>query len=91
MRDWDFEKITNHIENNFELYLWKTFRVLRLFKVDDLRLYVHCQLPDGILRAGGFHPAPDIQAWINERAERGDGTFNIVDNGNKVFVLGRAD
>lgn len=89
MKDWDFEKATRFIENNFELYLWKTYRVLRLYKVDDLKLYVHCQLPDSKLRAGGFFPAPDIQSWIDERAARGDGKFNFIDNGNKVFVLGK--
>lgn len=89
MRDWEFDKVQDFIENNFELYLWKTFRVLRLFKIDNVKLFLHCELPPSVLEQGGFHAAPDIQAWIDERAARGDGKFTIIDNGNKLFVLGK--
>jgi len=89
MRDWSFEKIQDYIENNFELYLWKTFRVLRLFKVSDLKIYLHSELPAAVLEQGGFHRAPGIQEWIDERVRRGDGKFNIIDQGNKIFVLGK--
>jgi nickel-dependent lactate racemase len=87
MRDWDFERIRDHIENHFELYLWKTFRVLRLFKVNDVRIYLHCELSAALIEQGGFHGAPDVQAWIDERARRGDGKFNVIDQGNKIFVF----
>jgi nickel-dependent lactate racemase len=89
MRDWEFDRIRDTIEKNFELYLLKTFRVLRLFKIDRLSLHVHCELPASTLEQGGFHAAPDIQAWIDERAARSDGKFTVIDNGNKLFVMGK--
>ncbi len=76
------------IDDNFQLYLWKTWRVLRNFGHDRLKIHVHCQLPDEALREAGFIPVADPQAWIDERAARGDGQLNVIDNGNKLLVLG---
>ncbi|MBN1337221.1 MAG: DUF2088 domain-containing protein [Deltaproteobacteria bacterium] len=74
------------IDTHFELYLWKTARVLRNFGEDRLRLYLHCHLPPERLEEGGFIPCPDPQAWIDERARRGDGLLRVIDNGNKLFL-----
>ncbi len=78
------------IDAHFELYLWKTARVLRNFAEDRLRLYVHSHLPPDRLREAGFEPCADPQAWIDERAARGDGRLRVIDNGNKLFVQGMA-
>jgi len=83
------EEARKEIADNFELYLWKTDRVLRLFKETGLKIAVHSGLPAGVLEDGGFDSAPDIQAWIDERVSRGDGKFTVIDNGNKLCVTGR--
>ncbi len=77
------------IDENFQLYLWKTWRVLRNFGHDRLTIHVHSQLPDEALREAGFVPVADPQAWIDERAARGDGRLNVIDNGNKLLVIGQ--
>ena len=74
------------IDEHFELYLWKTARVLRNFGQDRLRISVHGHLPPERLAEGGFEPCADPQAWIDERAARGDGRLRVIDNGNKLFV-----
>jgi len=89
MRDWEIEAAREAIEKHFELYLWKTFRVLRLLKVDRVGLYLHSELPASVVEEGGLRAVADIQAWIDERAARGDGSFTVIDNGNKLFVLGK--
>jgi hypothetical protein len=85
----DLDECETFIRDNFELYLWKTIRVLRLTKKYDLKLYIHCELDDDVLRMAGFIPEPDPQRWLDERAQRGDGTCHVIDGGNKVFVRGR--
>lgn len=77
------------IDANFQLYLWKTWRVLRNFGHDRLRIHVHSQLPDAALEEAGFVAVADPQAWIDERAARGDGLLRVIDNGNKLLVLGQ--
>jgi nickel-dependent lactate racemase len=77
------------IDANFKLYLWKTWRVLRNFKHDRLTIHIHSQLPPEVLAEAGFVPCADPQAWIDERAARGDGKLHVIDNGNKLFVRGR--
>ncbi len=89
MRDWELDACREWIDANFELYLWKTWRVLRNFKADRVQIHVHCQLPPERLEAGGFHHVADPQAWIDERAARGDGKLRAVDNGNKMLIVGR--
>ncbi len=76
------------IADHFELYLWKTDRVLRLFKEDRIGIAVYSRLPAEVLREGGFEAAVDIQGWIDERVSRGDGKFTVIDNGNKLCVTG---
>jgi nickel-dependent lactate racemase len=88
MRDWPLEDCRREIEGDFKLYLWKTWRVLRLLKRDRVRLYIHGELPADVLAQGGFHHAPDAQAWIDDRLARGDGRFVAIDNGNKLLVRG---
>ena len=77
-----------YVQDHFELYLWKTDRVLKLFKEHGISIHMHCGLDPGILAQGGFASAPDPQAWIDQRAARGDGLIRFIDNGNKLFVIG---
>lgn len=77
-----------HIRDHFELYLWKTIRVLRLTKRYGLKLYLHSELADEALIKAGFIPEPDPQRWLDERAGRGDGKCHVIDGGNKLFVSG---
>lgn len=74
------------VQNNFELYLWKTDRVLKLFKENRVSIHVYCELDPFVLEQGGFGYAPDPQSWIDERAARRDGLFRVIDNGNRLFV-----
>ncbi len=89
LRETPLEDCRRWIEENFQLYMWKTYRVLCNFKRDALRIYIHSQLPGDALREAGFHPVDDPQAWILERAARGDGKLRVIDNGNKLLVVAR--
>lgn len=82
------ENCETHIRDHFELYLWKTIRVLRLTKKFSLNLYLHCELADDQLIKAGFIPEHDPQRWLDERAGRGDGKCHVIDGGNKLFVSG---
>jgi hypothetical protein len=86
LRDADLETCREEISHGFELYLWKTWRILRLFKRDGIRIWMHSELPAERLAEAGFEHAPDPQAWIDERTERGDGKFVVVNGGNKLLV-----
>jgi len=76
------------VQDHFELYLWKTDRVLKLFKEHGISIHVYCGLNPDLLSQGGFTHAPDPQAWIDDRAARGDGLFRFIDNANKLLVIG---
>ncbi|MBW2535071.1 MAG: hypothetical protein JRI55_26500 [Deltaproteobacteria bacterium] len=88
-KDTPLEECHRVIHDTFQLYMWKTFRVLKNFKEDQLAIHVHSQLPADRLAEAGFVPVADPQAWIDERAARGDGQCRVIDNGNKMFVMGR--
>ncbi|MCP4606354.1 MAG: DUF2088 domain-containing protein [Proteobacteria bacterium] len=82
------------IADNFELYLWKTDRVLRLLKGDlkgeGIEISLFSKLSKDILSQGGFGSATDIQAWIDERVQRDDGLFTVINDGNKLCVTGKS-
>lgn len=82
LEDWD-----KWVQENFELYLWKTDRVLKLLLEQKVKLYLHSELSDEKVTPGGFIPAPDPNAWIAERAARGDGKALAIDEGNKLLVI----
>ncbi len=84
LEDW-----INFVENNFKLFMWKTDRVIKLFKDSKIKIYIYSQLPDEVLLKGGFIPEHDPQKWINERAARKDGKIWCVDEANKLCVLGK--
>ncbi|MDY0003613.1 MAG: lactate racemase domain-containing protein [Polyangia bacterium] len=86
LKDAPLEQCYQEISDGFQLYLWKTWRVLRLFKRDRVRIWIHGELPAGLLAEGGFEHAPDPQAWVDEREARGDGRFLAIDGGNKLLV-----
>ncbi len=86
LRDTPLQEAFQEIHDNFQLYLWKTWRVLRLFGRDRIKIWIHGELSPEILAQGGFEHCPDPQAWIDERAARGDGRFVAIDGGNKLLV-----
>ncbi|HIH96875.1 MAG TPA: hypothetical protein HA348_05280 [Thermoplasmata archaeon] len=88
MRDWPLERATKFIDENFELYLWKTDRVLKLLKENRTKLYFYCELEAEKLERAGLSKAESLQDWIDERIERSDGLFTVIDDGNKIAVLG---
>jgi nickel-dependent lactate racemase len=88
LKDRPIDECRQFIEDNFKLYMWKTFRVLKNYKDDRLTIHLHSKLGDDVVRQGGFVPVKDPQAWIDERAARGDGLVHVIDNGNKTFILG---
>ena len=47
------------------------------------------QLPDEKLLEAGFYPATDHRKWIEEREQRGDGKFVVINKGNKLLVRGK--
>jgi nickel-dependent lactate racemase len=85
-RDVPLDACASEIDRIFELYLWKTDRVLKLFKANRVKIHVYCGLDAGLLESAGFQKAESIQAWVNERAARGDGKLRVINNGNKLFV-----
>ena len=49
LQDASLEECFRDLHDNFELYKWKTWRVLRLFKRDRIKLWIHGELPAEIL------------------------------------------
>lgn len=84
------ERATKWIDDHFELYLWKTDRVLKLMNRRGVKLYLYSTLPDEKVEAIGFRPVKDIQAWIDERAAKGDSPIRVIDHGNKILVMSAA-
>ncbi len=90
LRGLELEQARQEIDENFQLYLWKTDRVLRLLNGQRVRIWIHSSLPAETLAPGGFEVAQDVQAWVDERVARGDGTFTVIDQGNKLLVTPEA-
>ncbi len=86
MRDWPMDEVLEYAHEHFELYLWKTVRVLRLFKEQNYTIALHSRLPAELLAQAGFGHVPDVQAWVDERARRGDGKLWVIDQANKLYV-----
>jgi nickel-dependent lactate racemase len=84
LEDW-----ISFVDKNFKLFMWKTDRVIKLFKDSKIKIYLYSQLPDEVVRKGGFIPEHDPQRWIEERAARHDGKIRCVDEANKLCVLGK--
>jgi hypothetical protein len=78
---------TDWIDKNFELYLWKTDRVLKLMLQRKIKLYLYSELPAEKIEPGGFMSVADPNEWIDERAKRGDGKLRAIDEGNKLLVI----
>lgn len=87
--DTPLDEAARYIDDNFELYLWKTDRVLKLMKENGVRIYLFSELPPGKVEPSGLIPVADPQAWINERAARRDGKIGAIDKGNTILVRGR--
>ena len=87
LKDLPLKEATDWIDKNFELYLWKTDRVIKLMKRRNISLYLHSSLPDEKVAAVGFIPVQNIQEWIDERVKRGDSMIRTIDQGNKILVL----
>jgi len=90
MQSWTMEQALDYADKYFELYLWKTIRVLRLFKELNLNIALYGNLPAETLAQGGFGHVADVQQWIDERAARKDGKLWVIDKGNKIYVRGLA-
>ena len=88
-RDAPLREAVQYIDEHFELYLWKTDRVLKLMKEKRVRVYLHSELPDAAVAPSGLIPAADPQAWIDERAARRDGSIRAIDKGNTLLVIGK--
>ena len=91
LKDEPYSKARKWLEENFQLGLWKTNRVLELFHIHDLKIYLHCTLPERYIRDGGFIPCPDPQKWLEERAARCDGKLNVIDEGNRIWAIGESN
>lgn len=89
MKSLSLEKSLEWIDKNFELYLWKTDRVLKLMNKRGVKLYLYSTLPDEKVKAIGFVPVKSVQAWIDERAKRNDSLIRVIDEGNKVLVMSK--
>ncbi len=80
------EQARAEISDHFELYLWKTDRVLRLINGEQVAITLYATLNADVLGPGGFAVTDDIQAWIDERVQRNDGLFTVINDGNKLCV-----
>jgi len=88
LKDIPYPEARKYIEDNFRLGFWKTNRVLDLLNVKNIKLYLYSSLPPKKVAPSGLIPVSDPQAWIDERASRGDGRVNVIDGGNRLFVKG---
>ena len=80
------DESTAWIKDNFELYLWKTDRLLKLQFEQNVKLYLYSELPDELIKKGGFIPVKDPDKWIAERAKKDDGKIRAIESGNKLLV-----
>jgi nickel-dependent lactate racemase len=87
LRKLPLAEATDWIDKNFELYLWKTDRVLKLMLQQKIKLYLYSELPAEKIEPGGFIPVADPNEWIAERAKRSDGKLRVIDEGNKLLVI----
>jgi nickel-dependent lactate racemase len=87
MKDWPIEKSAKWINDHFELYLWKTDRVLKLMNRRRVKIYLYSTLPDEKVKAIGFTPVKDVQGWIDVRCGQG-ARIRVIDDGNKMLVMG---
>ncbi len=87
LREKPLSEATDWIDKNFELYLWKTDRVLKLMLQQKIKLYLYSELPAEKIEPGGFISVKEPNAWIAERAKRGDGKLRVIDEGNKLLVI----
>ena len=87
LRNKSLAAATDWIDKNFELYLWKTDRVLKLMLDQRIKLYLYSELPPEKIEPGGFIPVNDPNEWITERASRKDGKLRVIDEGNKLLVI----
>ncbi len=87
LREMPLTDATDWIDKNFELYLWKTDRVLKLMLQQKVKLYLYSELPAEKIKPGGFIPVTNPNEWIFERAKRGDGKLRVIDEGNKLLVI----
>lgn len=87
LRKKPLSEATDWIDKNFELYLWKTDRVLKLMLQQKIKLYLYSELPAEKTEPGGFISVTDPNAWIAERAKRNDGKLRAIDKGNKLLVI----
>jgi len=83
------QEALDYIDENFELYLWKTDRVLKLMRQANIKLYLYSSLPAETLAKGGITAVSDPQAWIDERTARNNGKIRTIDDGNKMLVIGK--
>jgi nickel-dependent lactate racemase len=89
LRTMPLAEARKEIADNFELYLWKTDRVLRLLNGKKIGIHIHSELSADVLAPGGFQAAQDIQAWIDERVQRNDGKFIVINDANKLCVTAK--
>lgn len=89
LKDLPISEAAKWIDGHFELFLWKTDRVLKLMNRRKVKLYLYSTLPDKMAAAIGLAPVKDIQKWIDERTSRKGSKFRVIDQGNKILVLGR--
>jgi len=87
LREKTLSEAAEWIDKNFELYLWKTDRVLKLMLQQKVKLYLYSELPAEKIKPGGFIPVTNPNKWIFERTKRGDGKLNVIDEGNKLLVI----
>jgi len=87
LRKLPLSKAADWIAKNFELYLWKTDRVLKLMLRQKVKLYLYSGLSAEKIEPGGFISVSDPDDWIFERAERNDGKLRVIDEGNKLLVI----
>ncbi|MEO0293425.1 MAG: lactate racemase domain-containing protein [candidate division WOR-3 bacterium] len=87
LRKLSLQEATEWIKKNFELYLWKTDRLLKFMLKQKVKLYLYSELPREKIEPGGFLFVEDPNEWIKERAKRRDGKLRIIDEGNKVLIM----
>ncbi len=87
LKEKPLNEATDWIDKNFELYLWKTDRVLKLMLQQKIKLYLYSELPAEKVKPGGFISIAAPNEWIAERAKRGDGKLRVIDEGNKLLVV----
>lgn len=83
------DEILKSIESQYKLYSHKPYKFAQMIR-RLRRIWIHSQMPDGIVEAAHLYPVRDPQAVVNAwLIEQPDAKIIVVDGANKIALYAR--